>query len=248
MSDLVVAVGPTLTEADRSTLPEIRFTGPVAEGDILRLAAERPSAIGIVDGLFADRLAVGHKEILWAMAHGIAVYGAASIGALRAAELDGYGMIGIGEIYRGYRTGTLIDDGDVALLHAPAELGYRPLTVALVDLRATLSALVMRERMSAAGAAGIEETATAIHFSERTWQRVSEAAASSIDEAESLRRELSQAHVERKRLDALEMVRRMLAESAAPPRGRPFWPPHTPAFRAALRRAGLTNEKSSFKT
>ncbi len=244
MSGILIAAGPSLTEADRSALGGIEFVPPVGEGDILRLAARRPAAIGIVDGLFGDRLAIGHKEILWAMAHGIAVYGAASIGALRAAELDGYGMIGTGEIYRGYRTGELTDDGDVALLHAPADLGYRPLTVALVDVRATLSALVARERTSPAAAAGIESAAAAIHFSERTWARIAEAAAPSADEAGNLRQELASAHVERKRLDALEMARRMLAEAADPPHGRPFWPPHTPAFRTALRRAGLEGGSS----
>jgi hypothetical protein len=153
-------------------------------------------------------------------------------------------MIGVGEIYRGYRTGTLTDDGDVALLHAPAEVGYRPLTVALVDLRATLSALVMRERISATSAARIEAVAAAIHFSERTWQRVADSAAPSPRQARHLCRELAEAHVERKRLDALEMVRRMIAEAGAPPSSRPFWPPNTPAFQAALRRAGLADESS----
>ena len=244
MSRLVVAAGPSLTQADRKALSGVDFVPPVGEGDILRLASARPAAIGIVDGLFGDRLAVGHKEVLWAMAHGIAVYGAASIGALRAAELDGFGMVGVGEIYRGYRTGALTDDGDVALLHAPADLGYRPLTVALVDVRATLSALVARERLSAAGAAEIETAAAAVHFAERTWRRVADASANSMAESDNLCRELSGAHVERKRLDALEMVRRMLADAAdPPPRDRPFWPPHTPAFRAALRRAGLSGRE-----
>lgn len=244
MSRMIVAAGPSLTEADRSAFGGIEFVPPVGEGDILRLASRRPAAIGIVDGLFGDRLAVGHKEILWAMAHGIVVYGAASMGALRAAELDGFGMVGVGEIYRGYRTGELTDDGDVALLHAPADVGYRALTLALVDLRATLLALVARERMSAWAANEIAAAAEAIHFSERTWQRLAETVAPSAAEAGNLCRELSDAHVERKRLDALEMVRRMLTDATDPPRSKPFWPPHTPAFRRALRRAGLSGDTS----
>ena len=69
---------------------------------------------------------VWHKEILWAMAQGIHVFGAASIGALRAAELDAFGMRGIGRIYEAFRDGVLEDDDEVAVLHGPEELGYPP--------------------------------------------------------------------------------------------------------------------------
>jgi hypothetical protein len=64
------------------------------------------------------------------------VFGAAGIGALRAAELDAVGMRGIGKIFEGYRDGILRDDDEVAVLHGPEELGYPPLTEALVNIRA----------------------------------------------------------------------------------------------------------------
>ena len=57
------------------------------------------------------------------------------MGALRAAELCTLGMIGVGRIFRWYRDGTVIDDAEVALLHADAEHDYRPLTVPLVNVR-----------------------------------------------------------------------------------------------------------------
>jgi len=50
-------------------------------------------------GYFEIVPTVWHKEILWAMDRGIHVYGGASIGALRAAELADFGMTGIGQIY-----------------------------------------------------------------------------------------------------------------------------------------------------
>ena len=61
---------------------------PARQGDVYRAALARPAIIGIIDGYFETMPTVWHKEILWAMAKGIHVYGAASIGALRAAELD----------------------------------------------------------------------------------------------------------------------------------------------------------------
>lgn len=100
----------------------------------------------LIDGQFEDRPAVRHKEILWAMAQGIVFIGAGSMGALRAAELDAFGMIGVGLIYRWYRRfgrGPLSSpapDDAVAVHSGPPELGFLPLTDALVDLQRTFSA------------------------------------------------------------------------------------------------------------
>ena len=49
-----------------------------------RSIAHRPRAIGIIDGYFQQVPSVWHKEILWAMAQGVHVFGSASMGALRA--------------------------------------------------------------------------------------------------------------------------------------------------------------------
>jgi hypothetical protein len=61
------------------------------------------------------------------------------MGALRAAELHSFGMIGVGSIFEGYRDGTLTDDDEVTVVHSDAEGGYRPLSTAMVDMRATLA-------------------------------------------------------------------------------------------------------------
>ncbi len=87
-----IFVGPTLPPRLRPTDPLWEWRPPVRQGDVYRVAQTRPDAIGIIDGYFEIVPTVWHKEILWAMAQGIPVYGAASIGALRAAELDVFGM------------------------------------------------------------------------------------------------------------------------------------------------------------
>ena len=135
---IAVFAGPSLDRADAS-VPGITYLPPAAEGDIYRAARQGPRAIGLIDGYFEAQPAVWHKEILWAMSQGIHVFGAASMGALRAAELWSFGMVGAGTIYRAYRRGTLIDDAEVAVLHGPAELGYPSVTEALVNVRANLS-------------------------------------------------------------------------------------------------------------
>ena len=85
-----------------------------------------PTIIGIIDGYFEVTPTVWHKEILWAMAQGIHVYGSASIGALRAAELCSFGMTGVGRIFVAYRDGILTDDDEVAVMHAPKSWANPP--------------------------------------------------------------------------------------------------------------------------
>src|SRR5438270_12966108 len=139
----VIFAGPTLPPHARPISDSrIDWRPPVRQGDVYRAALTRPAVIGIVDGYFEVVPTVWHKEILWAMAQGIHVFGAASIGALRAAELDAFGMHGIGRIYEAYRDGILEDDDEVAVLHGPEELGYSCLTEAMVNIRATLDAAV----------------------------------------------------------------------------------------------------------
>src|SRR6266545_2055919 len=138
--DVYVFIGPTLSaDAARTELDAI-FLPPVSQGDIYSLCRKRPLAIGIVDGYFERIPAVWHKEILWAMSEGVHVFGAASMGALRAAELHAFGMVGVGRVFEAYRAGDLEDDDEVAVIHGPAATGYRPASDAMVNIRQTLAA------------------------------------------------------------------------------------------------------------
>lgn len=133
---LHVFIGPSLPPDEVATLvPDAVVHPPAAQGDVLRALHERPGAIAIVDGYFEAVPAVWHKEILVALSSGVAVHGAASMGALRAAELDRFGMVGHGTVYEWFRDGVLSADDEVAVAHASADEGYRSLSVALVDLR-----------------------------------------------------------------------------------------------------------------
>src|ERR1051326_4602486 len=103
----IVFSGPSLPPSKAPVVAGVEWRPPVRQGDLYKAALSRPALIGVIDGTFELVPTVWHKEILWAMAHGIHVYGAASIGALRAAELDTFGMQGIGRIYEAYRNGAL---------------------------------------------------------------------------------------------------------------------------------------------
>src|ERR1035437_1659661 len=113
--DIVVFTGPSLHPSEAATLLDATFLPPVKRGDIAGLMAARPRMVGIVDGEFYQSLAVTPKEVLALIVAGTAVYGAASMGALRAVELQPYGMIGVGSVYRLFRRGVLDADDEVAL-------------------------------------------------------------------------------------------------------------------------------------
>ena len=95
---------------------EVIFKRPIKRGDLSEALKENPDIIGIIDGVFHQNSAVGHKEILEVMNRGIKVYGSSSMGALRASELDTLGMVGIGYCYEQYASGTVDSDDEVAVM------------------------------------------------------------------------------------------------------------------------------------
>src|SRR5438093_1428620 len=136
--NIVIFTGPTLSAEEGRAVLDARYLAPAAQGDVYRAARHRPQLIGIVDGLFERTPAVWHKEILWAMSNGVHVFGSASLGALRAAELAAFGMEGVGAVFDAFRSGRLEDDDEVAVAHEPAA-PYRSSSEAMVDIRATVA-------------------------------------------------------------------------------------------------------------
>lgn len=72
----------SLSRQEVSRVMDTVYLPPVAQGDVYGAALGRPDAIGIIDGYFERVPSVWHKEILWAMAQGIHVFGSASVGAI----------------------------------------------------------------------------------------------------------------------------------------------------------------------
>ena len=94
--------GPDASVPDARSVLDAVYLPPVRQGDVYRtVVRHRPRAVGIIDGYFQPVPSVWHKEILWAMAQGVHVFGSASMGALRAAELAPFGMRGVGRDLRG---------------------------------------------------------------------------------------------------------------------------------------------------
>lgn len=146
----VVFLGPSLDrEQALAILPEALYLPPAGQGDLISVARSvRPDRIALVDGVFHHSLPVWHREILDALDLGVPVYGASSMGALRAAECAPFGMVGVGAVFEAYASGALTDDDEVAVAHTGAEHGWRAISLPMVDIRATLGAAVLAGRVA----------------------------------------------------------------------------------------------------
>ncbi|QLF71956.1 antibiotic resistance protein (plasmid) [Peteryoungia desertarenae] len=168
----IVFVGPSLPDADLHLGEGLSLHPPARQGDIMNALSRGATAIGLIDGFFEGVAPVWHKELLYALSKGVAVYGASSMGALRAAECAAFGMIGVGRIFEDYRDGRRDDDADVALLHGPAELGYPALTVPIVNIDGTLDEISRHNSMPREDVSRLQQAARQIFYKERSWKRV----------------------------------------------------------------------------
>lgn len=122
MTKIIIYAGLSLSFSEAKEIlnsddnNEVIYKRPIQRGDLSLAVKENPDIIGIIDGVFHQNSAVGHKEILNAIKKGIEVYGASSMGALRASELDTLGMTGIGYVYNQYASGEVDSDDDVAVM------------------------------------------------------------------------------------------------------------------------------------
>jgi len=211
----VIFAGPSFganIERLRGKYPSIAFRGPAARGDILQAVQDGARAIGIVDGYFGEMPSVWHKEILYALQRDVVVVGGASMGALRAAECSAFGMVGLGSIYEDYADGRLVDDEAVALVHAPEELGWLPLSIPWVDFQPTIDVLYRKGALSLGEHKMLLLAGRSVHFSERTYPKVVEGCTfSSAGRAKEILRLIRAGKIERKRLDA-ELVLQHLQE------------------------------------
>ena len=213
---IIVFHGPTVDGATvREILPAAECRPPAAQGDLHAAAAERPLAIALIDGAFLDRPSVWHREILAALDSGAPVWGAASMGALRAAECADFGMIGVGKIFEAFRDGRyppfterFEDDDEVAVIHGPADLGSRPLSDALVDLRECLARAEAGGVIDRLARDCLLERLKALPFGQRNFQTLlrfaTEGLGATASEAHSAN--LTRHRVSQKREDAIALL------------------------------------------
>ena len=215
MPRIVVFLGPSLPrdEAERflkeKGIQGAEFLPPAKRGDIYRAARDGVEIICLIDGVFFQDCSVAHKEVLFALEGGARVIGASSMGALRASELDVYGMEGVGEIYKAYRRGDLISDDEVALVFDP--FTFEPRSEPLVNIRFNLDLAQKSGIIDSVARGRLFEAARSLYFPERTYERMLLACEGPIskDVLEHLRDYLKNRRRDFKREDALVALERV---------------------------------------
>jgi hypothetical protein len=220
-----VFLGPSLPVAVASRVLEATYLPPVQQGDILRLMEQAPDIIGIVDGYFEVVPAVWHKEILLALEACIRVFGASSMGALRAAELHAFGMVGVGRIFEWLRDGVIVRDDEVAVVHAPMDMNHRPLSDALVDIRDACACAEQSGIIAPDLAQAMVAAAEAMPFQERSYEAVARAvhAGSGAGEIERWLSFCRQRDPGLKARDAIALLQAIAGVIGAPSKPVPAW-------------------------
>ena len=209
---IVVYAGPTLSHEEITQHIDCVCLPPIKHRDILQVLPNKPDAIGIIDGYFEGAPSVWHKEILYALDQGVHVYGSSSMGALRAAELHQFGMVGVGQIFEWYRNGVLEDDDEVAVLHGPAEVGFMVASEPMVNIRATLELAHEQQVINEVEKNTLLAAAKNTFYKNRSWSHLLESSIELFAD-ESLTRNLKdwleQNRIDLKKQDAVQMLKTM---------------------------------------
>ena len=228
MSTTCVFLGPSLSwDEARKVLPHARMLPPAKAGDVYLAVKSGAKVIAIIDGFFEQVPAVWHKEVLYALSVGVHVFGAASMGALRAAELHPFGMIGVGRIFEAYRDGVCEDDDEVVVVHTSQESGFEVLSEAMVNVRDGLAQALARGLISQGTHDTILREMKARNYAQRSWLLVPEIANNEHvpgAEVDALLAFVKRERPNLKRLDALELLAEVRRFTEVPP------PPFEPEF------------------
>lgn len=130
----IVFLGPSLSLAKAKKVINADFRPPAKKGDFIKLSMMSDTSIVIlIDGVFLQDYPPTPIEVFQVIRkNNFQVYGASSIGALRAVELEKFGMKGIGKIFELYRKNIINSDDEVAVTF---DSEYNLISEAMIDIR-----------------------------------------------------------------------------------------------------------------
>jgi hypothetical protein len=170
MAKPVIFLGPSLGhEKARQIFPGAEYRPPAKKGDLLRLAASPDvTMVGLVDGVFLQDYPPTPIEVYQlARKDGVLLAGAASLGALRAVELEKFGMVGIGRVFELYRSGKIDADDEVAVTFGDGD--YRLQSEAMIDIRYNLYLAQKKGVIGREAKRAIARVAKGIYFPHRNY-------------------------------------------------------------------------------
>jgi TfuA protein len=214
----VIFTGNSISHEDAKKILKANYQPPVRRFQLEKFVQKGYKFIGIIDGIFFDRAAVGHREIMSALDSGVKVIGGASMGALRASELDTHGMMGVGKVYEWYRDGIIESDDEVAVSTNPDT--FEPISVPLINMRETLKAASSAGIISEKEHSDLLQLAINTYYPDRSYLGLAKEGSKrgliSEDKRKSLLDFCTENEVDIKREDAilvLETIREMIEET-----------------------------------
>ena len=184
MSKPIIFVGPSLSLQKARKIFDADYRGPAKKGDLLVLSASSLVSlknqrnainfVGLIDGLFLQDYPPTPIEVFQLLSNkNFRVVGGASIGALRAVELEKFGMVGIGKVFELFKSGITNADDEVAVTFHPGD-GVSIQSEAMIDIRFNLFIAQKKNIITKLTKHIIAKTAKSIYFPYRNYSYVIE--------------------------------------------------------------------------
>jgi TfuA protein len=139
MDKPIIFLGPSLGLENAKMILDADYKPPAKKGDLLALLglSDKKRIIGLIDGLFLQDYPPTPIEVYSILVRkNLTVVGGASLGALRAVELEKFGMIGIGKVFELFKNGIIDADDEVAVTFDQAN--HKVQSEAMIDIRFNL--------------------------------------------------------------------------------------------------------------
>ncbi|WP_459200972.1 TfuA-related McrA-glycine thioamidation protein [Methanococcus sp. CF] len=179
---------------------------PIKRGDLMSEKIMKYDVIGIIDGCFLQSTAVAHREILNVIKNKIKVFGAGSMGALRASELDTYGMTGVGSVYNSYKNGVISDDDEVAVTF---DDNLNQITFSMISFREMIDNALKEKIIDENDSKQLISSGKELYYPLRTFENVIEKSKIALEKREVLEKFLKN-QPDIKRSDAFEMLEEII--------------------------------------
>jgi len=219
MAKPIIFIGPSLShEKAKAIFPDAEYRPPAKKGDLLRLAASpNVGMVGLVDGVFLQDYPPSPIEVYQlARREGVFLAGAASLGALRAVELEKFGMVGIGRVFELYKKGKVDADDEVAVTFADSDFHIQ--SEAMIDIRYNLYLARKQGVISDITKRAIAKVAKGIYFPHRNYQDIIDETKRrhpEMGDIENFRSYIAQNRKSLKEMDAIRLVQFFKEKSEA---------------------------------
>ena len=184
MGKPIIFIGPSLNHEKARKIFQADYRAPAKKGDLIMLLTSTYSnpievpnltnIIGLVDGLFLQDYPPTPIEVYQLLSNkNFHVVGGASIGALRAIELEKFGMVGIGKIFELFRNGATDADDEVAVTFQQGA-GENIQSEAMIDIRFNLFVACKKKVITERVKRVIARKAKSIYFPYRNYTHILE--------------------------------------------------------------------------